>query len=109
MQEFTFAYLREALVYDHDSGLFTWRVRPVSHFRSKKAWNQSNSHFAGKVAGSKDPKHGYIRIKLCGKNHKAHRLAWLYVHEHWPEGEIDHVNGIRDDNRIGNLRDVSHK
>ncbi|EBR8428419.1 HNH endonuclease [Salmonella enterica] len=109
MQELTFAYLREAFSYDPDSGLFTWKERPKSHFSSVKACNQSNSHFAGKIAGSKDPKHGYLRIKLCGKNHKAHRLAWLFMHGCWPEGEIDHVNGIRDDNRMENLRDVSHK
>ena len=35
----------------------------------------------------------------------AHRLAWLYVYGCWPD-EIDHINQIRDDNRIANLRSV---
>lgn len=37
----------------------------------------------------------------------AHRLAWFYVHGEWPKGHVDHINGNRDDNSAGNLRDVS--
>ena len=36
--------------------------------------------------------------------HLAHRLAWLYVHGEWPAEEIDHLNRVRSDNRISNLR-----
>jgi hypothetical protein len=41
--------------------------------------------------------------------YKAHRLVWLYVNGAWPTHSIDHINGIRDDNRIENLRDVPQK
>lgn len=47
---------------------------------------------------------GYRVIGLDGKNYKAHRLAWLYVYGEWPAGELDHINGIKTDNRISNLR-----
>ncbi|MFT0547451.1 HNH endonuclease signature motif containing protein [Allopusillimonas ginsengisoli] len=52
---------------------------------------------------------GYIQIRVCGGRYLAHRLAWLYEYGRWPEFHIDHINGIRDDNRISNLRDVSAK
>lgn len=51
---------------------------------------------------------GYIVIRIDYKLYLAHRLAWLYVHGKLPCGEIDHINGTRDDNRIINIREVSH-
>lgn len=57
----------------------------------------------GSPCGTKTTK-GYIHIRLLGRKRLAHRLAWFYVHGEWPEDEIDHINGIKDDNRICNLR-----
>jgi hypothetical protein len=51
---------------------------------------------------------GYTRVSVGGQTFMAHRVAWLLVHGAWPDGEIDHINGVRDDNRIVNLRDVDH-
>lgn len=51
-------------------------------------------------------KSGYRRMVINGCIYMQHRLAWLYVYGEWPSGVIDHINGIRDDNRIVNLRDV---
>lgn len=55
--------------------------------------------------GSLD-KDGYLILKIGGKQHKAHRMAWLYVNGTMPRFNIDHINGVRTDNRIANLRDV---
>lgn len=84
--------LRELLDYDPETGVFTWRV---SRRGAKK----------GCVAGSLS--HGYIHIRVDEKPYRAHRLAWLYMHGYFPENQIDHINRVRDDNRIINLREVS--
>jgi len=36
-------------------------------------------------------------------------LIWAMVNGEWPDGEIDHINGDRSDNRISNLRVVTHR
>ena len=87
--------LKEILYYDPETGVFTWRV------------NRGGGARAGDVAGYLH-REGYIRIGFSGKVYRAHRLAWLYVHGKWPKYEIDHMNRIRDDNRIVNLREASH-
>lgn len=90
----TQAKLKEVLHYDPETGVFTWKV-PIA-----------NCIRVGAVAGSKDS-YGYHKIAIKGKTYKAHRLAWLYTHGKFPEEAIDHINGIRDDNRIANLRAVT--
>nr|WP_175479900.1 HNH endonuclease signature motif containing protein [Paracoccus homiensis] len=40
---------------------------------------------------------------------QAHRVAWAVIHGRWPNGEIDHINGDRSDNRLANLREVTKR
>lgn len=86
----------EFLAYSPDTGHFTW-VK-ASGRRVK----------GGDRAGKKTP-HGYISIKFCGRSYFAHRLAWLFVHGDWPSTSIDHINRVKDDNRIENLRVATHQ
>ena len=53
---------------------------------------------------------GYIVVCVPGgRRFQAHRLVWLWVYGVWPKFEIDHINGVRSDNRIENLRDVTSR
>lgn len=61
---------------------------------------------AGSVAGSVNGD-GYIEIKIDGKSYGAHRLVYLYHYGKFPEGDIDHKDRIRTNNKINNLRSAS--
>ena len=86
--------LKELLHYDPETGVFKWKI--ASAMRIK----------IGDVAGTLDDK-GYIIITVFNKRYRAHRLAWLYTHGKFPENHMDHINGLRNDNRIINLRAVT--
>ena len=51
--------------------------------------------------------HGYHQIRIDQENYTAHRLACLYMTGSFPPLDIDHINGVRDDNRWINIRCVS--
>jgi hypothetical protein len=85
--------LLEVLAYEADTGHFVWRKpRPFCSI--------------GKRAGTLTSP-GYVVIAVEGRKYMAHRLAWLYTHRRWPTEEIDHINGVRSDNRLVNLREAT--
>ena len=87
--------LKQQYSYNKETGIFT---RLVDHgYRYKK----------GEVSNSIHKGTGYIRIQILGHRYQAHRLAWLYVYGSFPEQFIDHINRIKSDNRISNLRECN--
>lgn len=91
-------YLKTILNYNKETGIFT-RLRINKYSTRVKIEDK-----VGTIDGD-----GYRRIYIFYKHYLAHRLAWLYVYGELPKGQIDHLNGIRDDNRIENLRNVTSR
>ena len=87
--------LKELLHYDPETGVFTRRT-------------SRGGELAGAIAGC-PVWTGYTKICVDKTNYLAHRLAWFYVYGDFPSEEIDHINGVRTDNFIKNLRHVSSR
>lgn len=100
MKQYTEEFMtefKEWFNYDSESGLFTFKkVKPKN--RVKKV---------GDIAGGICARDGYVLIRFNGKVHYGHRLAWAWVNGELPEC-IDHINQVRTDNRIENLRNVTY-
>jgi len=94
----TAEYVRRRLQYDPETGVFIWKPRPID-----KSWS---TRFSGEVAGT-IKNNGYRQIRIDGVKYGAARLAWLYVYGEWPKNEIDHINRVRDDDRLINLREAT--
>lgn len=89
----TLERVKHCLAYDPDTGALTWRTSPRQ--RTK----------AGDAAGTKGSS-GYLSVTVDDHKVKAHRLAWALYHGEWLQSgmDLDHINGVRHDNRIENLR-----
>lgn len=101
-------YLRQCIRHDAAAGSLTWLERPLAHFPSARICNAWNSRCAGKPAVNNKARHGYLTGKIGDHNLYAHRVLWALEFGQWPEQQIDHINGDKTDNRLVNLREVSH-
>jgi hypothetical protein len=78
-------YIKDRLTYDPKTGVICRRMKT----RNKPVISKSQ---------------GYVVIGIYGKQYRVHRVAWFIYYGSWPHGDIDHINCIRADNRIENLR-----
>lgn len=84
--------LLSILDYDPETGVFKWKMHKCSNRIGLEAGTNTR---------------GYVQICIGKRGYLAHRLAWLYVYGYWPVGDVDHINTVRHDNRLVNLRVVT--
>lgn len=89
-------YLKSILRYNPVTGIWKWKIK------ANKNINVND------VAGCLDGD-GYIEIRYKNILYYAHRLAFLYMDGYVSENYVDHINGVRNDSRWSNLREVSHQ
>lgn len=106
--------LRLLLDYTPETGELVWKTRTTDWFNGEPAkldeiarlWNAA---YAGKRALANTCGNGYAHGTVLGYIAKAHRVIWALMTGAWPIDQIDHVNGIRSDNRWSNLRQVTNR
>jgi hypothetical protein len=104
-------YLHECFSYDPSIGELLWQIRPITHFRTQRAWNSWNRKYAGCAAGCvRTSSRGYVDlfIKLDGVGYLASRLIWKFVTGDDPTCLVDHHDRNGLNNAWENLRSATY-
>jgi hypothetical protein len=100
--------LRKLLRYETKTGKLFWRERTPEMFRKvgyEKSWN---ARYANKEAFTSLNSEGYFTGQIYCKTYSAHRVILAMHTGTWSKQDVDHINGIKSDNRISNLRNSTH-
>jgi len=92
----TYEEVKEMFDCDPEKGILIWKTRPVN-----------SKYLIGTIAGWINKSSGYVMVKIKRKDYRSHRIIWFLMTGKWPENQIDHINGIRNDNRFCNLREAT--
>jgi len=97
-EQYTRNDINKFIIYDSHTGKLKW----IDHYHPvhKKA-------LTGKEAGTLS-RRGYLEVTFLNKKIRCHNIAWYLHHKKWPSNYLDHINRVKTDNRIENLRDVTH-
>ncbi len=105
--ELTQEILKEFLDYDPETGALLWKTRDRKWFANDNAFHGWNTKCAGKEAFTATRSEGYKVGRIFNRPLRAHRVLYCLHFGYFPDS-IDHINGNPADNRISNLRDVTH-
>jgi hypothetical protein len=81
--------------YDSETGKLYWKISPIFNVK------------IGDEAGSLNER-GYMYVKIKNKRYRLHRVVYKMCHKVEPPAILDHINEIKTDNRIENLREIDH-
>lgn len=101
-------YLCKRLKYELETGKVYWLHRDRETFNSSRIFKSWNAMCEGKEAFNTIRPDGYLKGCIDGVNYLTHRIIWAMHYDKEPD-QIDHVDGVRTNNRLANLRDVCHR
>lgn len=94
------------LTFERANELF--KYEPETGMLIRKVTTGNNRFHAGTAAGCSSPD-GYLRVRIDKVLHQVHRVCYLLAYGSLPDNmQVDHVNHIRDDNRLCNIRLVDN-
>lgn len=96
--------LRQLLRYEPETGKLFWLPRTYDMFPDKRSFSTWMARFSGKEALISKTKDGYRYGAVWQFKVYAHRAIMAMHYNEWPPHDVDHINGVRDDNRWLNLR-----
>lgn len=99
--------LHQLFRYEPGTGYLIWNARPIEHFADERLFKIWNTRYSGKRAGCSDGK-GHRMVRINRVAYFQHRVIWAMHHGECTATDIDHIDGDGGNNRIENLRAVTH-
>ena len=94
--------------FEYQDGRLFWKHRPKEHFDEEWKWKRAGTRDAGREVRT-ITSHGYVAVSIDKYRYQVHRIIWKMLTGQEPIEDIDHIDGDRQNNKIENLRDVSHR